>query len=84
VQYDEKLQALSVALIMLGSVSVKRTHEILSGVFNIPIATGTISNMVKRCADCLTDTVGKIKHKMIESGLCHFNETRTRMDKKLW
>ena len=84
VQYGENLQALSVALNTVGAVSVKRTHEILSGVFNIPIATGTISNMVKRCADRLTDTVSKIKQKMIGSGLGHFDETGTRVDKKLW
>ena len=84
VQYGENLQALSVALNTVGAVSVKRTHEILSGVFNIPIAAGTISNMVKRCADCLTDAVSKIKQKMIGSELGHFDETRTRVDKKLW
>jgi len=38
VQYGENLQALSVALNTVGSVSIKRTHEILSGVFNIPIS----------------------------------------------
>ena len=53
VQYGENLQALFVALNTVGAVSIKRTHEILSGVFNIPIATGTISSMVKRCADRL-------------------------------
>lgn len=37
VQYGENLQALAVALNTIGAVSVKRTHEILSGVFNIPI-----------------------------------------------
>ena len=84
VQYGENLQALSVALNTVGAVSVKRTHEILSGVFNIPIATGTISNMVKRCADRLTDTVNKIKQKMTGAGLGHFDETGTRVDKKLW
>ncbi len=51
VQYGENLQSLAVALNTVGAVSIKRTHEILSGVFNIPIATGTISSMVKRCAD---------------------------------
>ena len=60
VQYGENLQALSVALNTVGAVSVKRTHEILSGVFNIPIATGTISNMVKLCADAVSETVNKI------------------------
>ena len=84
VQYGENLQALAVALNTVGAVSIKRTHEILAGVFNIPIATGTISNMVKRCADSLSETVGKIKDKMIGSALGHFDETGTRVDKKLW
>lgn len=84
VQYGENLQALSVALNTVGAVSIKRTHEILSGVFNIPIATGTVSSMVKRCADSLSETVGKIKDKMIGSALGHFDETGTRVDKKLW
>ena len=84
VQYGNNLQALAVSLNTVGAVSVNRTHEILSGVFNIPIATGTISNMVKRCADRLTDTVGEIKRRVIESGLGHFDETGTRVDKKLW
>ena len=64
VQYGENLQSLAVTLNTMGTVSVKRTHEILSGVFNIPIATGTISNMVRRCANTLTDTVEKIKEKV--------------------
>lgn len=84
VQYGENLQALSVALNTVGAVSVKRTHEILSGVFNIPIATGTISNMVKRCADAVSETVNTIKQKVTDSGLGHFDETGTRVDKKLW
>ena len=84
VQYGENLQALSVALNTVGAVSVKRTHEILSGVFNIPIATGTISNMVKRYADAVSETVNRIKQKITESGLGHFDETGTRVDKKLW
>ena len=84
VQYGENLQALSVSLNTVGAVSVKRTHEILSGVFNIPIATGTISSMVKRCADGLSDTVNKIRQRMQGSALGHFDETGTRVDKKLW
>ena len=84
VQYGKNLQSLAVALNTVGAVSTKRAHEILSGVFNIPIATGTISSMVKRCADSLSETVGKIKDKMIGSALGHFDETGTRVDKKLW
>ena len=84
VQYGENLQALAAALNTAGAVSIKRTHEILSGVFNIPIAAGTISSMVKRCADSLSETVSKIKDKMTGSALGHFDETGTRVDKKLW
>lgn len=83
VQYGENLQALAVALNTIGAVSIKK-HEILSGVFNIPIATGTISNMVKRCADAVTETVDTIKQKVIDSGLGHFDETGIRVGKKLW
>lgn len=81
VQYGVNLQALAVALNTVRAVSIERTHEILSGVFNIPISTGTINNMVKRCADCLTGTVDKIRQKIIASELGHFDETRTRVDK---
>ncbi len=84
VQYGDNLQALVVTLNTVGAVSIKRTHEILSGVFNIPIATGTISNMVRRCSDKLTDTVEVIKQKVIEASVGHFDETGTRVDKKLW
>ena len=84
VQYGGNLQALVTALNTVGAVSIKRTHEILSGVFDIPLATGTISSMVKRCADKVSDTVTIIKQKMQGSGLGHFDETGTRVDKKLW
>ena len=53
-QYGKNIQALVVALNTVGAVSVNRTHEILSSVFNIPLATGTIKNMVTRCADILS------------------------------
>ena len=85
VQYGGNLQALFVVLNTVGAVSIKRTHEILSGVFNIPIVAGTIiNNMVKRCADVLSSTVEKVKHKMRASALGHFDETGTRATKKLW
>lgn len=84
IQYGANLQALAVALNTVGAVSIKRTHEILSGVFNIPLATGTISNMVKRCAETVSETVNAIKQKVINSEVGHFDETGTRVDKKLW
>ena len=84
VQYGTNLQALAVAFNTVGAVSINRIHEILSGVFNIPIATETISNMVKRCADAISETVNTIKQKVTDSSIGHFDETGTHVDKKLW
>ncbi len=83
VQYGENLQALAVALNTVGSVSIQRTHEILSGVFNIPISTGTLSNMIKRCAQSVDTAWRKIKTRITDAPLAHFDETGTRVDKKL-
>jgi transposase len=85
VQYGENLQALVTAMNTIGAVSINRTHEILGSVFSIPLSTGTISSIVKKCAESLVDTVETIREKMAASGLGHFDETGTRVDKKtLW
>lgn len=85
IQYGENLQALAVAMNTVGAVSVNRTHEILSSVFDISISTGTISNMVGRCAEGLTDTVEEIRERMAESEISHCDETGTRVDgKTIW
>jgi transposase len=85
VQYGENLQALVVALNTIGAVSVNRTHEILSSVFNIPLSTGTISAMVSRCAARLEGTVALIRDKIVSSAIVHYDETGTRVDgKTMW
>ena len=85
VQYGENLQALAVALNTVGAVSVNRTHEILSSVFNIPLSTGTISNMVSKCANGLTGIVELIRNKTVASEIVHYDETGTRVDgKTMW
>lgn len=82
IQYGKNLQAMVVAFNTVGAVSINRTHEILSSVFNIPLATGTIKNMVTRCAESLKDTHERIRLKMITLGLIHCDETGTRADGK--
>jgi len=85
VQYGDNLQALAVALNTIGAVSVNRTHEILSNVFNIPLSTGTISSMVSRCAAGLDETVGYIREKITESSIVNCDETGTRVDgRTMW
>ncbi len=82
VQYGKNLQAMVVAFNTVGAVSINRTHEILSSVFNIPLATGIIKNMVTYCAEALKDTYERIRLKMITLGLVHCDETGTRVDGK--
>ena len=82
IQYGNNLEALAVSLNTVGMMGVKRTHDILSAVFGVPISTGTIWNMVKSCADKLTDTIEQIRVAVISLPLVHFDETGTRVDKK--
>lgn len=82
VQYGENLQALAVALNTVGAVSMNRTREILSGVFGIPISTGTICAMVSRLAAKVKDVVESIRQKMADSAIGHFDETGARVDGK--
>ncbi len=82
VQYGTNLEALTVAFNTVGAVSIKRIHEILGSVFGIPLSTGTIKNMVTRCAEKVSPVLEKIKSKLIGSEIVHFDETGTRADGK--
>jgi len=85
VQYGTNIQALAVTLNTVGAVSVNRTHEIMSSLFNIPISTGAISAMVSRCAAGLEDTVEHIREEITESAIAHCDETGARVDgKTMW
>jgi transposase len=85
IQYGENLQALIVAMNTVGAVSLNRTQEILSGVFGIPLSTGTIVNMVSRCADGLGGILEYIRRSVISSAIGHFDETGTNVEgKKHW
>lgn len=82
VPYGKNLQAMVVAFNTVGAVSINRTHEILSSVFNILLATGTIKNMVTRCAESRKATYEQIRLKMITLGVIHCDETGSRIDGK--
>ena len=83
VQYGKNLQALVVAFNTVGAVSVNRLHEILGGVFNIPLSTGTIKNIVSRCAEKIKPALDTTRRKLSESPLVHCDETGTNIDGKL-
>ena len=81
-QYGASLEALAVTLNTVGMVGINRTHEILTGVFGVPISTGTISSMVSDCAETVKPRVEEIKEKIIHEPVVDFDETGTRVDKK--
>lgn len=59
-QYVDNLESLVIALNTSGMWCIKRTHNILSAVFGIPISTGTIFSTVKNCGFKLKNTVEMI------------------------
>lgn len=83
IQYGENLQALAVAFSTVGAVSVNRIHELFGNVFGIPLSTGTVVNMVCRCAENLVETDKQLKHAVSELDVAHFDETGTRVNNKL-
>jgi transposase len=84
-QYGVNLEALAITLNTVGMVSINRTHEILSGVFGIPISTGTISSMVCDCATTVKASVIEIKETITQEPVVSYDETGTRVDKKtIW
>ncbi|MEE3394093.1 MAG: IS66 family transposase [Lachnospiraceae bacterium] len=82
VQYGDNLKALAVALNTVGAVSIDRTHEILSGVFNVPISTGTIYSFVSKTATDLDEVYQYICDRITDADVAHFDETGTRAEGK--
>ena len=83
VQYGENLQALVVAFNTIGAVSVCRTKEILSNIFNIPLSEGTILSMISHCASQLTTVLSKIGKLVLSSSVTNADETGFRVDGRL-
>ena len=82
VQYGKNLEALVVSLNTVGAVSINRIHEIIGSVFDIPLATGTIKNMVTRCAEKIKPVLKKIRQAVIKSPVVNCDETGTRVEGK--
>ena len=82
VQYGKNLEALVVSLNTVGAVSVNRVHEIIGNVFNIPLSTGTIKNMVTRCADKIKPILKDIRSALTISPILNCDETGTRVEGK--
>lgn len=83
IQYGDNLTSLVVSLNTVGAVSVCRTREILSNVFNVPLSEGTIISMVSRCAGNLPGVLSKIGSHTLAAKVNHADETGLRVAGKL-
>ncbi len=77
------LKALAITLNTAGMIGIKRTHDILSAVFNIPISTGIIHSIFVDASQKLEGAVNYIQGKVRSLDVVHFDETGLRVDKKL-
>ena len=81
IQYDEVLIVIVVILSVYGAVSVQRIQQILRGMYNIQLSTGTIQKMVKDFAALVRPTVEMdIKGRILAALLAHFDETSTKVN----
>ena len=83
VQYGDNLESLVVALNTVGAVSVCRTREILSNVFNVPLSEGTIVSMVSSCAGNLHNVIAEIGSHTLAAEVDNADETGLRVAGKL-
>ena len=82
-QYGDKLNALVVAFHTVGAVSTNRIHELFGNVFEIPLSTGTVINMVSNCAAKVKPVVDRDRDKIAAGPLAHFDETGCRVNQRL-
>ena len=72
IQDGQNLQVLVIALKRMGMVSIKSIHDLVSGLYCVPICTGTIHKMLTEYAAKLADTEECIKQEIITSPITPF------------
>jgi transposase len=81
-QYGEGFDAAVVLLNQYGNVSVVKTTKLLSSLVDVPISTGTVVNIVNRCAKNSEATLEYIVESLKKSKILHVDETGIRTEGK--
>lgn len=84
VQYGPRAQAAMVHLNQNHVVSVKRTAQLMSELFDLPVSQGTVVKCTQAGARILEPTVQRIGQGTIAQGVVHADETGMRVDKTLY
>jgi len=79
VQYGENVKGLVTYLNQYQLIPLQRTQEIMKDVFDCGISEGTIHKQGQKCYEVLAPVEQRIKEKLLEAKVMHFDETGTRV-----
>ena len=82
VQYGPGVLARVLYLHQYQLLPYARTSEAMRDLFDCRLSSGTVANIVRRCAENLIGTELKIKHKLRRCAVIHADETGLRVKKK--
>lgn len=82
-QYGNNLKAFAAALSTVGMVGIDRIHELLTGVFDISVSTGSIQNWIKQLSSATKDAVQRIREQISRLSVLNCDETGLRVNGSL-
>ena len=84
VQYGDSVTVLVGLLSTYGAVSYERIHVILESLMGVSLSTGTLVNMVARCAAKVGEALQDIKSLLTRSPVTNYDETGVRVNGRLY
>ena len=84
VQYGLGVKAVAVYLKNYQFLPYERTCELLGDFFGCPMSEGTLANLIGECHARLEQPVQQIKEQIAQAPVAQFDESGSRVEKKLW
>jgi len=84
VQYGPGVKAAAVYLKNYQLLPYERACEMLGDFFGCPMSEGTLANLIGECHERLDEPVQQIKEVIAQAPVVHFDESGSRVEKKLW
>lgn len=84
VQYGPGVKAAAVYLKNYQLLPYERASEVFADLFACPISEGTLANILAHCQARLKEPARQIKQQIAQAPVAHFDESGSRVDKKLW
>ena len=84
VQYGPGVKAAAVYLKNYQFLPYERTCELLGDFFGCPMSEGTLANLIGECHELLETPVQRIKEQIAQAPVAQFDESGSRVEKKLW